>query len=243
MIVAIDGPAGSGKSTVAKQVARDLNFFFLNSGACYRAVALSFLAQHNISPNTNDASFVARIRTLCDEVSDETLLAIARELKPSLVDNKLQLFGEPLAPEIYAEAVGETASRISSSVALRACINEELRELAHNIDLVAEGRDTGTDMFPEAEVKIFLTASLEERARRRGDQEQELEEVRGASDEDARLQLAKRMQERDERDAQRAVGALRVAKDAHMIDSTGLTVRQVCEKIATYIRLQKSYRK
>ncbi len=230
VIVAIDGPAGSGKSTVAKQVARDLNFFFLNSGACYRAVALSLLRQHQLSLFSEDAHDADAIIELCNTTSDEDLVALADAIQPQIIGGELYFFAKPVDKDLYAERVGEVASRLSASIPLRHRINELLRILVTDVDVVVEGRDTGTDMFPHAEVKIFLTASLEERAKRRG--AQDAGEVFDA-------ELAARMKERDERDTHRAVGALRQAEDAYLIDSTGLTARQVCEKIVSYIRLKK----
>jgi len=192
MLVAIDGPAGAGKSTVARAAAEALGFTYLDTGAMYRAVAL------------------ARLR---DPGADPRALRIE-------VGERVRLDGEDVTDAIRAAEVGEAASRIAAEQAVRAAMVDRQRALLAAGDWVAEGRDIGTVVAPGAELKVFLTATPEERARRRALQTgRPVDEV-----------LAEQAR-RDDRDRDRAASPLAAAPDALMLDTTGLTLQDVVARI------------
>jgi cytidylate kinase len=191
MVIAIDGPAGAGKSTVAKAVAKEMDFTYLDSGAMYRAVALSLLRDPN-----------------------GTAAERAREVE---ID-----FGNP---ELRTPEVSEAASRVATDPEVRAALVERQRELMKSGDWVAEGRDIGTVVAPHAELKVFLTASPEERARRRA-------EELGAD-----LATVLRDQAlRDEKDRSREHSPLEPAPDSVEVDTTGLTIDEVVARIGELAR-------
>ena len=191
MIVAIDGPAGAGKSTVARAVARALGFTYLDTGAMYRTVALASLRGR-------------------DDVG-------ALEIE---IGEAVRLDGEDVTDLIRTPEVSEAASRVAARPEVRAAMVAKQRELMGSGDWVAEGRDIGTVVAPDAELKVFLTASPEERARRRAaelglDAEQVLADQR----------------DRDARDSEREHSPLRAADDAVPLDTTGLSIDEVVAKI------------
>jgi cytidylate kinase len=200
VIVAVDGPAGAGKSTVARAAAAALGFTYLDSGAMYRAVALGALE------------------------GKRPPAQVARDAALELVDDGVRLDGRDVTAAIRAPEVSEAASRIAADPDVRAALVERQRGLMATGDWVAEGRDIGTVVAPDAALKIFLTASPEERARRRA---AEL----GA---DERAVLADQAL-RDERDRTRAHSPLRPAAGAVEVDTTGLSVDQVVERIAALV--------
>jgi cytidylate kinase len=201
MIIAIDGPAGAGKSTVARAVAKALRFRYLDSGAMYRALGLS-LAERDGDP-------VSR----------------AREVEIGLGD-RVTLDGEDVTEAIRTPAVAEAASRVATLRPVRAALADKQRELLHDGgDWVAEGRDIGTVVAPDAELKVFLTASPEQRARRRA------EELGSDYDTVLRDQAL-----RDQQDSQREHSPLAPAADSVEVDTTDLTVDQVVDKIAGLVR-------
>jgi cytidylate kinase len=200
VIVAVDGPAGAGKSTVARAAAAALGFTYLDSGAMYRAVALGALE------------------------GKRPPAEVARDAALELVDDGVRLDGRDVTAAIRAPEVSEAASRIAADPDVRAALVERQRGLMATGDWVAEGRDIGTVVAPDAALKIFLTASPEERARRRA---AEL----GA---DERAVLADQAL-RDERDRTRAHSPLRPAAGAVEVDTTGLSVDQVVERIAALV--------
>jgi len=204
MIVAVDGPAGAGKSTVARGVARALGFTYLDSGAMYRCVALATLER------------------------DEEPAAVARAIEIEL-DERVLLDGRDVTDEIRTPEVSEAASRVAADPGVREAMVAKQRELMASGDWVAEGRDIGTVVAPDAEVKVFLTASSEERARRRA---AEL----GA---DTGTVLAEQAL-RDERDRTREHSPLEPAPGAIELDTTGLSVDQVVERIAGLVRERAS---
>lgn len=207
MVIAIDGPAGAGKSTVARAVARALGATYLDSGAMYRCVAL------------------AALRAGVDLDDGAELGRLARELEVALADGRVMLDGEDVSEEIRRPGVSAAASRVSAHPEVRSAMVERQRTVIATGDYVAEGRDIGTVVSPAAPLKVFLTASDTERARRRADQTGEpLAEVLASQG------------SRDARDRGRAHGPMRPAEDAVEIDTTGLSVDEVVERIVALAR-------
>ena len=200
MIVAIDGPAGAGKSTVARAVARALGFTYLDSGAMYRCVALAALER------------------------GEEPAAVARSLRAE-VGERVRLDGHDVTDAIRTARVSEAASKVATDPAVRAALVERQRELMAGGDYVAEGRDIGTVVAPDAELKVFLTASAQERARRRA---REL-------DTDPHTVLVDQAL-RDERDRGREHSPLAPAPGAVEMDTTGLPVEEVVQRIVAMVR-------
>lgn len=212
MIVTIDGPAGAGKSSVARELARRLGFRFLNTGAMYRAVALAVL----------------RAGT---EWRDEAAIAeLAARQQIDLVDDRVLLGGEDVTRQIHSVEVTAVVKHVADNQQVRRLLVDQQRRWGETGDVVAEGRDQGTVAFPQAECKIFLTASAAERARRR---QQDLAS-RGEQVEFATL-LAQQNR-RDAEDASRPVGALQQAADATVVDTDGLTSEQVVERLVELVR-------
>ena len=197
MLIAIDGPSGAGKSTVARAVAEALGFTYLNSGAMYRATALASL----------------------ERAAGQDAGRIAREVTIDLGD-RVRLDGRDVTEAIRTPAVSEEASRIAADPAVREALVAKQRALIAHGDWVAEGRDIGTVVAPDAELKVFLTASPEARARRRA--------AELGVDPDAVLADQAR---RDERDARREHSPLRPAEDAVRLDTTELGVGEVVRRI------------
>jgi cytidylate kinase len=205
MLVAIDGPAGAGKSTVARALAERLGYTYLDSGAMYRCVALLSLD----APNDRPAALAQKARI---ELGERTLLN-----------------GRDVSEAIRAPEVSEAASRVAADAGVRAALVASQRALIADGDWVAEGRDIGTVVAPEAELKVFLTASPEERARRRA---AEL----GADPQTVRAEQALR----DERDTTREHSPLAAAPGAVLLDTSRLTVAEVVERIAALARAASS---
>jgi cytidylate kinase len=207
MVIAIDGPAGAGKSTVARAVAATLGFTYLDSGAMYRCVALAGIER---GADLDDAAAMG---------------ALARALHIELDGERVRLDGEDVSAAIRAPDVTEAASRVSVHPPVREAMVARQRQLIEAGRYVAEGRDIGTVVSPDAPLKAFLTASAEERARRRAAQTGEHE---------AAVLAAQR--ERDARDETRAHSALRAADDAVEIDTTGLDLNEVVDRVVGLAR-------
>lgn len=210
--IAIDGPAGAGKSTIAKKLAKELSFIYVDTGAMYRAMALYFL-EHQILPSDEDA-----ISGACREVN----ITIAYENgEQQVLLNDVNVNGK-----IRREEVGNMASATSIYPAVRTKLVELQQELASKTDVIMDGRDIGTCVLPNAQVKIYLTASVETRAGRRYD---ELTEKGVKCDLKA---IEKDIEERDYRDMNREMSPLKQAEDAVLVDSSNLDV----EGVVTVIR-------
>jgi cytidylate kinase len=207
MLIAIDGPAGAGKSSVARGVAARLGFTFLDSGAMYRCVALAALGA-GIDPD--DGAAVA---------------ALAERLEIAFDGERVLLGGRDVSADIRTPGVSAAASRVSVHPGVRAAMVARQRSLIESGRYVAEGRDIGTMVSPEAPLKVFVTASDEERARRRAAQ----------SGEDYEAVLAAQ-RDRDARDTEREHGALRAAEDAVVLDTTGLGLDEVVDRVVALAR-------
>ena len=204
MVVAIDGPAGCGKSTVAKIIADRLNITFLNSGSFYRGITLSLLSSGQ-------------------DISDqEAVIQLARSLDIDYVDSRLVINGEDVEDQLHTDQVDAHTAQVSSIIPLRHIVNEKIRHITKSLSIVCEGRDMTTVVFPDAEYKFYLDASIEVQALRRFNQgvsKLSLEEIKET------------IRQRDEIDKAKAEGALKIAPDATYIDTSDLTIEQVCEII------------
>ena len=215
MNIAIDGPAGAGKSTIAKMVAKKKGFVYVDTGAMYRAIGLYFMNEGV------DAEDSARVMA--------ALSAISIEIKYEHEEQQVYLNGANVSKEIRQEAVGNMASRVATKQAVRDKLLSLQRDLANKQDVVMDGRDIGTFVLPNAEVKIFLTASVETRANRRYT---ELIE-KGVS---ADIEEIKRdIEARDYQDMHRDIAPLKQADDAYYLDSSFMTIDEVADTICQRI--------
>jgi cytidylate kinase len=213
----IDGPSGSGKGTISRAAARALGWSLLDSGALYRLVALAGL---RAGISLDDGPALAR-------------LALGLNLRfgsDSALEEVVWLEGKEVTGAIRTESAGNDASKVAAFPAVRAALLERQRRFAVLPGLVADGRDMGTVVFPQAEVKFFLTASAEERAARRHKQLKE----KGVAATLAALSLE--IAERDHRDMNRAISPLVASADAILLDTTGMTVNAVVERVLTVAR-------
>jgi cytidylate kinase len=210
MIIAIDGPAGAGKSTVARAVAQALGLTYLDTGAMYRAVTLEVLRQG------------------LDPASEEGCARVAQNIQLSFdADGRVQIDGRPGEPAIRSSRVTASVSQVSAHPAVRAAVVREQRRLASRGGLVAEGRDTTTVVFPDAEHKFFLIASPPERAQRRAAE---------LGTPERRVAIQAELEERDRRDSSRAHSPLVRAPDATVIDSDGLSASEVVQRVLQAVR-------
>lgn len=214
LVVAIDGPAGAGKSTIAKRVAEDSGLSLVDTGAIYRTLAL--LSQRENIPADDEATLAARA----------AVLPIAFQMRDG--ENRVSLADEDVSEEIRSPAISMLASAVSRHPAVREALLSLQRQLGTQ-GAVLEGRDIGTVVFPDAEVKVFLTASAEERARRRC--AQLIEQGKTQSYE----QVLSEIVERDRIDSSRAVAPLRPAADAVVLDSTALSADDVVALISARV--------
>lgn len=213
LVVTIDGPAGAGKSTVAKALARRLGYSLLDTGAIYRSVAL--VAKQRGIP-WDDAAHVAGVAR-----------DLAIEFKFVGDTNSTFVVGEDVSTAIRTPEISQGASQVSAHGPVRAALLDLQRRLGAGGGVVVEGRDTGTVVFPHADAKFFLSATDEERARRR------VEELRLAGKPvDFAVTLAE-LRERDHRDSSRDVAPMKAADDAIVIDSSTMTIEQVVDAMAT----------
>lgn len=214
-IITVDGPSGAGKGTLCYALAQKLGFALLDSGAIYRVTALAALKK-------------------AIDLADETQLAqLASELDIQFLaeqgEVKVLLDGQDVSAEIRTQPVAEAASKVAVFAQVRVALLQRQRDFASNNGLIADGRDMGTVVFPEASVKLFLDASAEERAKRR------LKQLQSKGINGNFSQILAEIKERDLRDRNRAVAPLVPAQDALLLDSTTLSIEQVVEQALAYI--------
>jgi CMP/dCMP kinase len=220
LIIAIDGPSGAGKSTLAKKLAEQLGFIYLDTGAMYRALALKILRQG--------------VDLADDQKLAELVNTTAVDLQCDRAELKVLLDEKNVASEIRTPAVSQMASKASALKIVRDRMLDLQRRLGQRGSVVAEGRDIGTVVFPDAHVKIFLSASAAERARRR------CAELRAAGqpvDLDVTL---REIEERDKRDSERTLAPLQKAQDALVIDSSNSTADEVAARVLAEIRMKQN---
>lgn len=215
--IAIDGPAGAGKSTIARAVARELSFIYVDTGAMYRAMAYYFLQQGIAEDDTE------KIKTACQNAD------VSIVYKNS--EQKVILNGEDVTPYIRSEAVGNMASKSSPVPEVRAKLTQLQKNLAARENVVMDGRDIGTCVLPNAQVKVYLTASTHTRALRRY---KELLE-KGQTDADIK-KIEADIEERDYRDMHREISPLCQAEDAVLLDSSDMTVEEVVRTILELVK-------
>ncbi|EMI56960.1 (d)CMP kinase [Rhodopirellula sallentina] len=212
MIVTIDGPAGAGKSSIARDVAIDLGFAFLDTGAMYRAITFGAM-QEGI-----------------DLADVESLVSYAANAELSWDDDRIDLNGNNVSEEIRTPAVTSNIRYVADPPEIRECLTMQQRRIANDRDIVTEGRDQGTEVFPDAQCKIFLTASPEERARRRHRQLQE------SGRETTFEEVLTAQNQRDLEDRLREVGRLRAAPDAIVIQTDGMLADAVKNAVLDAVR-------
>lgn len=209
-VITIDGPTASGKGTVAQRLASILGFHYLDSGALYRLIALAS-QQKGLDPNNAEA-----------------LAKLAADVDIQFSEGRVWLNGESVAQQIRVEEIGNLASIIATHTVLRQALIARQRSFCRSPGLVADGRDMGTVIFPHAQLKVFLVASVEVRAQRR--YKQLIEKGFSASIAD----LLRDLRERDARDYARLAAPLKAAKDAHVLDSSLLSAEQVIEQVLAW---------
>ena len=214
--VAIDGPAGAGKSTIAKLVAKEKGYIYVDTGAMYRGLAIHFL-NRGIDPEDRDA-----VAEACRDA----------EVTIGYEDGVQQIYlnGENVTSMLRTEETGNMASKTSAIPEVREKLLELQRSLAREKDVIMDGRDIGTNILPDADVKIYLTASVETRARRRYD------ELREKGEDCSLEEISRDIRERDERDMTREIAPLKKADDAVLVDSSDMTIQQVVDEICSHCR-------
>ena len=214
-IITIDGPSGVGKGTIATIIAKKLNWHILDSGAIYRALALDVVEKNIALDDEGKIITLAQNLNLKFEIGEDLV-------KPILND-------KDVSQALRTQECGEMASQLAPIKEVRSALLQRQRDFSLNSGLVADGRDMGTTVFPEAKCKIYLTASAKERAKRR------IKQLNLSADVSKIRQIVLEINQRDERDSNRRESPLKPANDAHIIDTTELTINQVVEKIMSFL--------
>ncbi len=209
--IAIDGPAGAGKSTAAKLAAKELGFIYVDTGAMYRTIALYLLR------SGTDIEDEGALQAALEDI--DVGISYEQDVQHMILN------GEDVSGLIRTPEVSDMASRSSARPAVRKKLLDLQRQLAAREDVLMDGRDIGTAILPQADLKIFLTASVEERARRR------FLEMKEKGEECSEEEIRKEIEERDYRDMHREISPLVQAKDAILLDTSDMTLEQVVEKI------------
>ncbi|KAA0138959.1 (d)CMP kinase [Gimesia chilikensis] len=212
MIVTIDGPAGSGKSTAARGLSQRLGFEFLDTGAMYRCVALAVLNQG------------------IDPADSQSVGNVSQQIRISFADAHVILNGEDVTQAIRTAEVSEAASKVAQYPVVREALVDLQRQAAEGVNIVSEGRDQGTVVFPDALCKFFLIADPEERARRRFD------EMQGQDQEITQAEILQQIHQRDQRDESRTVAPLKPADDAVEINTSQLSIEEVLDQLEQTVR-------
>ena len=211
-VITIDGPTASGKGTVASRVAAALGFDYLDSGALYRLSAYKALKNH------------------LDLADEETLARVAGDLSPRFKDGRIELDGEDVTDKIRAEEVGVAASKVAALPKVREALLDVQKRARRLPGLVADGRDMGSVIFPDAPLKVFLTANAKARAQRRFNQLKEKGIIANIDT------LTRDLEERDRRDIERAVCPLAPAKDAKILDSSELSIEATVQQVLDWYK-------
>lgn len=214
-VLTIDGPSGAGKGTVSRAVAKLLNWHYLDSGSIYRSLAIAVL-QAGID-----------LKNLTEICSVAEAMALEFDCGAELV---VRLNGRDITPQLATETTGNAASIIAAYPEVRAVLLQKQKDFQQLPGLVADGRDMGSVVFPDAEFKVYLTASAEERASRR--YKQLIEKGIDAN----LLQITREIEERDRRDSERATAPLTIPQGAHFIDSSSLSIQQVIDAVMDLVR-------
>ena len=215
MIIAIDGPAGAGKSTIAKLIAKMIDCTYINTGAMYRAVAYKLL----------------REKKSIENLSEEELKAFLALIQIEFKGDRVFLNGEDITDKIRTEEVAKVASAVAKNILVRERLTFLQRELAKKERcVVMEGRDIGTVVFPDADVKIFLTASPEERAKRR------YKELVEKGENPSYEEILKQIIARDKQDSEREIAPLKPTKDYIVIDTTNKTIQEIADNIIQVVK-------
>lgn len=214
--VAVDGPAGSGKSTVAKLIAKNMNIVYIDTGAMYRTVGL-YCIENGIDTKNEKA--------VCSVLDD-----IKMDIKAEKGGQTISLNGVDVTSKVRTQEAGRAASDVAVILAVREKLVEIQRNMAKGTSVIMDGRDIGTNVLPKAEVKIFLNASVEERAKRR------VGELLALGENPDFDEVKEQIRKRDENDTNRKHNPLRKAEDAIEIDTTGMTIDEVTDKISDIIR-------
>lgn len=214
--VAVDGPAGSGKSTVAKLIAKNMSIVYIDTGAMYRTVGL-YCIENGIDTKNEKA--------VCSVLDD-----IKMDIKAQMGGQTIFLNGVDVTSKVRTQEAGRAASDVAVILAVREKLVEIQRNMAKGTSVIMDGRDIGTNVLPQAEVKIFLNASVEERAKRR------VGELLALGENPDFDEVKEQIRKRDENDTNRKHNPLRKAEDAIEIDTTGMTIDEVTDKISDIIR-------
>ncbi|KUK15529.1 MAG: Cytidylate kinase [Petrotoga mobilis] len=210
--IAIDGPAGSGKSTIAQNLANLLNINYLNSGALYRIIGY-YLNERKIDPK--DSKIIENI---------------LEKLNIEIKNNRYFLDGKDVTITIKDSKIGDLASLYSKNNIVREKVNQIIKKIAEKDNIVVDGRDIGTVVLPDSDIKIYLTASLEERAKRRWNEEKEQKANISFTE------ILEEIKNRDYNDSNRSIAPLKPAQDAIIIDTTNLSIEEVLQKILKIVK-------